>query len=429
MSDFHCDHLEEHRLDNGLRVQLHSDRRLPLVALNLWYHVGSKNERPGWTGFSHLFEHLLFQGSKNVDTNGHFRYIQQVGGTANGSTWYDRTNYYETLPSHHLERGLWLESDRMGTFLDAVTQQKLDTQREVVINERRQRMDNQPYGRALERLNEMLFPEGHSYRWPVIGSVADIEGADLDMVRHFFRTYYVPNNAVLTLAGDFEPDDALRRIEKFFGWIPRGDDVVQPEIEMPVLEQARHDVQTDHVHLPRLYMGAHCRPFATDEWYAADLLTSLLAWGKASPMYQDLVVRRRLAQDVSAFVMPTEAASTTLLIATAMPDVDLDELEAAIDGHLRDAGDRPPDEEALERTRRITLAQHFSRLQTLSDRADRLSMFATFRGDPTLVWRESERWRNIGPEDLRRFAAERLAPERRATLRVVPEATTARADA
>ena len=199
--------ISQHRLANGLRVVLHRDAALPLVAVNLWYHVGSKNERPGRTGFAHLFEHMLFQGSEHVGTNEHFRYVQQVGGVANGSTWYDRTNYYETVPAHHLDLGLWLESDRMGYFLPALTQEKLDTQRDVVKNERRQRVDNQPYGSAeRDASTSSLYPADHPYHWPVIGYMDDIAAATLDDVRTFFRTYYTPNNAVLSVVGDFEPD-------------------------------------------------------------------------------------------------------------------------------------------------------------------------------------------------------------------------------
>jgi zinc protease len=204
---------ERHRLDNGLDVVLHQDTSLPLVTIDLWYHVGSKNERPGRTGFAHLFEHMLFQGSQNVGTNDHFRFVQQIGGVANGSTWYDRTNYYETLPAHHLELGLWLESDRMGFLLPAITEQNLENQRDVIMNERRQRVDNQPYGRAGERLHELLFPPDHPYHWPVIGYMEDIAAATLEEVREFFRTYYAPSNAVLTLAGDFEPSRALAAVE------------------------------------------------------------------------------------------------------------------------------------------------------------------------------------------------------------------------
>src|ERR1700687_650320 len=222
-----------HTLANGLRVILHPDRSLPLVAINLWYHVGSKNERPGRTGFAHLFEHMLSQASERVGPNDHFRYVQQVGGVANGSTWYDRTNYYETLPAHQLDLGLWLESDRMGFLLPAITAENLETQRQVVMNERRQRIENQPYGLASERLRELLYPVDHPYHWPVIGYMDDIAAATLDEVRTFFRTYYAPNNAVLTLAGDFEPGAALERVDAWFGEIPAGPPVppLPPQVD------------------------------------------------------------------------------------------------------------------------------------------------------------------------------------------------------
>ena len=251
---------ERHTLSNGLRVVLHRDPALPLVAINLWYHVGSKDERPGRTGFAHLFEHMLFQGSEHVGPNEHFHYVQQAGGVANGSTWYDRTNYYETLPAHYLDRGLWLESDRMGFLLPALTEQQLATQREVVMNERRQRVDNQPYGRAFERLHELLYPPDHPYHWPVIGTLEDIAAARLDEVAAFFKTFYAPNNAVLTLAGDFSPGRALESVERYFGPIPRGPEVSPPAVALPRLDGERRAVVEDDVRLPRVYLGYRVPP-------------------------------------------------------------------------------------------------------------------------------------------------------------------------
>jgi len=208
---------EERELDNGLRVVLHEDRAAPIVAVHLMYHVGSKDERAGRKGFAHLFEHLLFQGSQHVAESEHFKYIQNAGGTLNGSTWFDRTNYYETLPANCLELGLWLESDRLGYLLPAMTQDKLDNQRDVVMNERRQRVDNQPYGRAFERLQEMTYAEPHPYHWPILGYMEDIAAATLEDVARFFASYYVPNNAVLSLAGDFDVDHAFAEVDRYFG--------------------------------------------------------------------------------------------------------------------------------------------------------------------------------------------------------------------
>ena len=228
--------IERHRLDNGLRVILSHDDSAPIVAVNLWYDVGSKHEKPGRTGFAHLFEHMMFQGSEHVAKGEHFALVQQAGGTLNASTWLDRTNYFETLPSHELELGLWLESDRLASLLPAMTQEKLDNQREVVKNERRCSVDNQPYGTWDERIQAHLFPEGHTYHHPTIGSMEDLNAASLEDVGEFFATYYAPNNAVLTVAGDFDRDAALAMVERHFGPIPANDDLPPPpDMSIPPL--------------------------------------------------------------------------------------------------------------------------------------------------------------------------------------------------
>lgn len=413
--------IERHRLDNGLRVNLHRDNKLPLASVNLWYHVGSKNEQPGQTGFAHLFEHLLFQGSQHVDTNGHFRYIQQVGGLVNGSTWYDRTNYYETVPSHHLDRALWLESDRMGFLLPTMTQQKLDTQREVVINERRQRVDNQPYGRAWERLSELLFPAGHPYRWPVIGYMEDLEAARLDMVSDFFRRFYGPNNAVLTLAGDL-PADALDRVEAWFGELPSGPPVERPQVDPVVLDGPARDVLEDDVQMAKLYLAWHGPPYGEPEWYAGDLLSVVLAGGKSSVLREDLIYRRRLAKDVGCQLLPTELGATFALVATARPGVDPQELEDALLDHLSVVSDGSVAQTRVDRARNKLLTYHYDELETLASRADAMSQFTTFFDDPEAAAHEPERYLELGPEELSRFARERLGTDRMAALWVVPAA-------
>ncbi|HEY4594263.1 MAG TPA: pitrilysin family protein, partial [Thermoanaerobaculia bacterium] len=301
-------HLSRHRLDNGLKVVLRREAELPLVAVNLWYHVGSKNERPGRTGFAHLFEHMLFQGSEHVGTNEHFRRIQEVGGVANGSTWYDRTNYYETVPAHQLDLALWLESDRMGFFLPALTQQNLENQRDVVMNERRQRVENQPYGRAGETLNELLFPADHPYHWPVIGYMKDIAAATLEDVRTFFRTYYTPSNAVISVVGDIDPAEALARVDAWFGEIPPGPAVPPVTTPQPAPRgEPGRQVLAEDVRLPRVYIGFRAPAYGERAWYVADLLASVLTGGKSSPLYRDLVYERQIAQDVGASVGPQEA--------------------------------------------------------------------------------------------------------------------------
>lgn len=418
MSSKFCFDLRRHTLGNGLKVVLHRDTRLPLVAVNLWYHVGSKNEQPGRTGFAHLFEHLLFQGSENIGTNDHFRYVQQIGGVANGSTWYDRTNYYETLPSHELDRGLWLESDRMGFFLGGIHQEKLDNQRDVVMNERRQRVDNQPYGRATECLYELLFPEGHPYRWPVIGYMEDIAAAELDMVKEFFETYYVPNNAVLTVAGDIDYDRALAKVERWFGEIPAGDPPPPPPVPRVETRGVRRAVLEDRVKLSRIYTGFPAPRYGDQDWYTADLLCTVLTGGKASLLYDDLVLSRSLAQDVSAYVLPTEEASSFGFVLSGAPSTSPEALEDALVGHLTALADKAVDESLVERARNRLLRRHFMELQSLADRADLMSQFTTYFDAPEDAAREIERYREITAADLRDLAARYLDVERRAVVHV-----------
>jgi zinc protease len=411
---------QHHTLDNGLQVVLHRDATLPLVTINLWYHVGSKNERPGRTGFAHLFEHMLFQGSQNIGTNEHFRYVQQVGGVANGSTWYDRTNYYETLPAHHLDLGLWLESDRMGFLLPAITEQNLENQRFVVTNERRQRVDNQPYGRAGERLHELLFPPDHPYHWPVIGYMEDIAAATLPEVREFFRTYYAPNNAVLTLAGDFEPGAALAAAERFFGEIPSGPPVPPVRTPLTSLGGERREEIADDVRLPRVYMGFRAPAYGDRLWYAADLLATVLSGGKSSALYRDLVYSRQMVQDVGAYIDPLEAATNFVVIATARPGVAIEAVEEALIEHLERAATQPPAPEELERARNKVLTDYYSGLQKLDNRADLFSQFATYFDDPGRIEREADQYGLVGPRDLVEFAARHLTAEERVRVVVVP---------
>jgi len=410
---------ERHTLPNGLRVILHQDHSLPLVAANLWYHVGSKNERPGRTGFAHLFEHMLFQGSANVGTNEHFRYIQQIGGVANGSTWYDRTNYYETVPAHQLDLALWLESDRMGHFLPALTRENFETQRDVVMNERRQRVENQPYGLAGEKLHELLYPEGHPYHWPVIGYMDDIAAATLDDVREFFQTYYTPNNAVLTLAGDFDPGRALERVEAWFGEIPAGPPV--PPVSAPLIPlRERRTVLPDNVQLPRVYFGFRAPAYGERLWYAADLMAAVLAGGKSSPLYRELVYERQIAQDVGASVSPYEAVATFLVVATARPGVDAAEIEEALWRHVSRIAAEPPAPEELERARNRMLTDYYSSLQKLDNVADLFSQFTTYFDDPGCVAREAGRYLEITPQDLTDYAAHWCGEAQRAVVTVVP---------
>lgn len=411
---------QRHTLDNGLRVVLHRNSSLPLVTANLWYHVGSKNERPGRTGFAHLFEHMLFQGSEHIPTHEHFRLIQQVGGVANGSTWYDRTNYYETVPAHQLDLALWLESDRMGFFLPALTQENLDTQRDVVMNERRQRIENQPYGLAGEKLHELLYPAGHPYHWPVIGYMEDIAAATLEEVRTFFRTYYTPNNSVLTLAGDFEPEAALERVESWFGEIPPGPPVPPVSAPLHPLDGERRLVLPDDVRLPRVYIAFRAPAYGQRMWYAADLLAGVLAGGKSSPLYRELVYERQIAQDIGASVGPYESAATFMLVATARPGVAIETLEEALLGAVARAAAGPPDPADLERARNRMLTDAYSSLQKLDGLADLFSQFTTYFDDPAGVAAEAVRYLEITPQELVDYAAGWCAETERVVVSVVP---------
>ncbi len=413
--------LERHRLDNGLEIVLQPDTALPLVAVNLWYHVGSRDEQAGRTGLAHLFEHMLFQGSGNVGTNDHFRYVQQVGGVANGSTWLDRTNYYETMPSHQLDLALWLESDRMGFLLPALDQDKLDRQRDVVLNERRQTVDNQPYGRAGERLCEICFPLPHPYHWPVLGYPADLEATTLEDVESFFRRFYAPDNAVLTLAGDFEPRRALGSIERYFGDLQRGPGVEPPSPPATIRPPGElRETMADNVELTRIYHAWALPPYGERAWYAAEMLASVLSQGKSSPLYRELVYERQLAQDVGIYVQPTELASMFLLVATARPDVDPDLLERALDDQLADAARQPPDPGELERARNHVRVDFLDQLQSLDQRADLLSQLTSYFDEPERLDTELDQYLDIEGEEMRALAAGLLGPERRVALRVVP---------
>jgi zinc protease len=414
-----------HTLGNGLRVILHRDTTLPLVAVNLWYHVGSKNERPGRTGFAHLFEHMLFQGSQHVGTHGHFQLIQQVGGVANGSTWYDRTNYYETLPAHHLDLGLWLESDRMGFLLPGLTQEKLDTQRDVVMNERRQRVENQPYGRAGERLHELLYPPDHPYHWPVIGYMEDIAAATLEEMHTFFRTYYAPDNAVLTLAGDFDAAEALDKVGLYFGDLPPG--LPRPPVTVPrePLGGEKREVLEDDVRLPRVYLGFRGPAYGERLWYAADLLCAVLSGGKSSRLYRDLVYERQIAQDVVAYISPYEEVATFMMVATARPGVPIETVEEALLGHLAQAASSPPSSEEVERARNRMLTEYFNAIQKLDNRADLFSQFATYFDDPGGVAREADRYLELDGPDLMELAARHLGEPDRVSMQVVPRSAGA----
>jgi zinc protease len=412
-----------HRLENGLEIVLSRDPTVPVVAVNLWYRVGSRDERPGRTGFAHLFEHMMFQGSENVPETAHFAHIEQAGGSLNGSTWLDRTNYYETLPSNQLELGLWLESDRLGWLLGAMTQQKLDNQRDVVKNERRWRVDNQPYGDWDERIQTMIYPPDHPYHHSVIGSMEDLDAASLEDVETFFSTYYRPNNAVLTLCGDFEEERALELVDRWFGDIPAGPPVppIPGRTAIPTVleEPVRVTVEQD-ISLARVYRAYRIPPYGDAGWYAAGVAAHVLAWGKASRLNQRLVRERRLAQDVVAYAFPVVVGAAMLVLwATARPGVEVAELERALDAELADL--TSVKDEEVTRAIRLIEARQLDELQKVDERADQLSMFTCLFDDPGLINTELDRIRAVRAGDVREFAARHLDPGHAATLVYLPQ--------
>jgi len=414
---------EKYELPNGLEVILSENHRLPLVAVNLWYHVGPANEDPGRTGFAHLFEHMMFQGSANVAKGDHFAMINEVGGIPNASTWTDRTNYFETLPSHELELALWLESDRMASLLPAMTQEKLDNQRDVVKNERRSSVDNQPYGTAEERMQALLWPEGHPYHHSTIGSMEDLSAASLEDVSRFFATYYAPNNAVLTVAGDFDPDAALAAIERYFGPIPANPDLPpSPNMDVPdSLGGEVREVVPDQVELPRVHVAYRIPPFGTEGHQAFDVVSDLLGTGRASRLYRSLVRERQLATDVAAFVFPWAGGSTVLAVwATARPEIEVDTLEAQL---LEDVGrlaaDGPTDDE-LARVRTLHAAAAEAGLEQVGERADRISQYACLFDRPEMVNTEIERYDAVTAAQVRQAMADRAGADNRLVLTYIP---------
>jgi zinc protease len=414
--------VERFTLDNGLRVNLSRDRSTPVVAVNLWYAVGSRNERPGKTGFAHLFEHMMFQGSAHVPKNRHFELVERAGGTLNATTWFDRTNYFETVPSHHLELALWLESDRMGWMLPAMTQEKLDNQRDVVMNEKRQRYDNQPYGDWDEWIQAMVYPETHPYHHTVIGSMDDIEAATLDDVAEFFETFYVPNNAVLTVCGDFVQDEALEMIERQFGGIARGGEIPaipgEPTLSPTIGGTVRERVEAE-VPLPRVLLASRIPPYTNEAYYAADVASAVAGSGRASRLYRSLVRERRVAKDVVSHTLPlTTGAGMFLVWATGFPDSDPAELEAALVGELEAL--ESVREEEIQRAISLTETGLVREIQRVGERADLLSMFDQFFDDPARLNSELDRLRAVTPAQVSDFTKDFLGPDNRAVLTYVP---------
>jgi zinc protease len=408
-------------LANGLDVIVHEDRHVPIVAVNVWYHVGSKNERPGRTGFAHLFEHLMFEGSEHYNA-GYFPPLQQAGALLNGSTNADRTNYWEVVPTSAIDRALWMESDRMGFLLPALTRERFETQRDVVLNERRQSYENRPYGMVMMALSAALYPPEHPYSWMTIGSADDIRAMQLEDVQDFFRTYYHPANASLVLAGDVDTERAFELAEAYFGEIPAGlrPPAISNGAELP---SERRLVLEDRVELPRLYLAWHSPAMFAAGDAEMDLVGDLLANGKTSRLYKTLVYELRIALDVSGYQSSREIGSFFLLVATAAPGHTLTEIADRIDEELRGVANDGPTLEEMERAVAQAEAHFMYRLQTVGGfggKSDQLNAYNVLKGNPGFFTADLDRYRDATRASLQAAAREHLRLDRRIALSVIP---------
>jgi zinc protease len=409
--------VEKHTLKNGLDVLLVEDKRLPRVAVNLWYHVGPVNEEPGRTGFAHLFEHMMFQKSKHIPNDSFFQFLESVGASdVNGTTDRDRTNYFETVPSNQLELALWLESDRMGYLLDDLTEASFTNQQDVVRNERRQSVENAPFGIVGEAVPHLMYPKEHPYYADVIGSHADIQAAKLEDVKKFFKQYYVPNNASIAIVGDINKPDTLKLVEKYFGSFKRGADVPPVKVTTPPITEERRKVVTDKIELPRLYMAWVAPPIYSDGDGLADLTANILGGDKVSRLYKSLVYEKQIAQDVSAYNASYSLGSVFQITATAAPNHKLEELEKAIDAELETIRTKAP--EASEVKGAVQFAER-SILFSLEHNggfggvADRINAYNHHMKNPDFLEQDVARYRKATPDTIKDFAAKYLTKNSR----------------
>ncbi|HET9467069.1 MAG TPA: pitrilysin family protein, partial [Vicinamibacterales bacterium] len=416
--------VEKYTLPNGLEVILSEDHRVPLVGVDVWYHVGPAHEAPGRTGFAHLFEHMMFQGSKHIESDAHFRLLAGAGATGvNGTTNFDRTNYFETMPSNQLELALWLESDRMGYLLETVDQAKLSNQQDVVRNERRQSYENRPYGIVEEAMFQALFPKGHPYHGMVIGSHADIQAARLDDVRDFFRQYYAPNNATIAIAGDIDKAATKKLIEKYFGTLKRGPAVPPVTVKTAPITSEKRLVVEDRVELPRIYMAWITPPFFKEGDADADIAASILGQGRVSRLYKTLEYDKQIAQNVTAYQYSTMLGSIFGIEATARPGKTLKELEDVINAEIELLRTKGPTAAEVERARNVLETQIFNGLQLVGGFggvADQLNLYNHYTGNPNYLTEDIMRRRRVTPESVRQFAQRYLAPNARVVVHGVP---------
>jgi predicted Zn-dependent peptidase len=413
----------EHRLANGLRVVLSEDHLTPVAAVCLWYDVGSRNEATGRTGLAHLFEHLMFQGSAQVRGNGHFELIQGAGGSLNGTTSFERTNYFETMPANQLELALWLEADRMGSLLAALDEQSMENQRDVVKNERRQRYDNVPYGTAFERLIALAYPAGHPYHHTPIGSMADLDAATLEDARAFFRANYAPNNAVLAIVGDIDPEQTLAWVQMYFGSIPPGTGKVPPrDGTLPDIIGTELREEIDEEVPARALMAAYrMPPDGSRECDAADVALTILGSGMSSRLFNRLVRRDRTAISAGFGLMRLVGApSLGWLDVKLAGGTEFAQIEAAVNEEQSRLGADGPTAEEMERAQARLEREWLERLGTVAGRADELCRYAVLFGDPQLAFSAIGRILDVSAAEVRAVAGARLRPDNRAVLEYEP---------
>ncbi len=410
---------ERMTLPNGLEVILAPDHSVPQVAVDVWYHVGSKNEVPGRTGFAHMFEHVMFTGSGHVPYGMHDRLTEGVGGSNNGSTTNDRTNYYEVVPANYLESALWLEADRMGFLLDKLDEAKFKAQRDIVQNERRQGTDNQPYGRAFEVMTTALYPASNPYSWPVVGYLSDLQKAGVDDVKDFFRQYYAPSNATIAIVGDFQPAQAKAWVTKYFGDLTKGAPIARPKVASVSLASEKRLVFEDRVQVPRLYVTWPSVGDDNDDVYALQFLAQILAGSRTARVTKALVYDNQSAASVNAFNRGNENAGTFTMIVTPRPGHTLDELEASTDSVIVRFKKEGPTAEELAKTSAGLEFGYVSQLQANLNKADILLDGLVFHGDAARYKRDYEKFKTVNAADVKRVANKYLGSGR-VVLSVVP---------
>lgn len=416
----------EYDLDNGLHVILHKDNSTPIVAVSILYHVGSKNENPERTGFAHFFEHLLFEGSENIKRGEFDKYITNAGGTNNANTSNDRTYYYEILPSNQLELGLWLESERM--MHARIDPAGVETQREVVKEEKRQRMDNQPYGSILTEILKHAY-KVHPYRWPTIGSLDHLNAATLQEFIDFYKTYYVPNNATLSIAGDIEIDQAKALIAKYFKDIPKGTKPVpRPNIVEPQQTQEVRDVIFDNIQLPAVVQAYHMPAQGTDDSYALDMLSTLLSGGKSSRLYKALVDEQKKAYTVQSFPFSSEDPGLYLVFGLANMGISVEDLEKAMDAEVEKVKNEVISEQEFQKIRNQVESQFVQQNSSVAGIAEQLANYHVYFGNTNLINTEIERYNKVKREDLQRVAKKYLTKENRVSLFYLPKSAQSKPD-